>query len=178
MVPTYIVCTSIYQNLFHYWGISYACADTSNHIRGKQCPVHPNYGVPQAQKVAKGYSTLRHLKRATTTLELLPLGGMLNKAACFWSATSVKKAQYLIWFWKIPDLKNHCPNIFGLSSSSSLSSFSSSSSSSSYFPSIVKIQTFTLALMPSVQLTLSLTKGIIITTLSFLSLLSKAAAAL
>ena len=109
MVPTYIVCTSIYQNLFHYGGISYACADTSNHIRGKQCPVHPNYGVPQAQKVAKGYSTLRHLKRATTTLELLPLGGMLNKAACFWSATSVKKAQYLNWFWKIPDLKNHCP---------------------------------------------------------------------
>ena len=45
--------------------IPYACADTSNHIRGKQCPVHPNYGVPQAQKVAKGYSTLRHLKRAT-----------------------------------------------------------------------------------------------------------------
>ena len=64
-------------------GASLACADTSNHIRGKQCPVHPNYGVPQAQKVAKGYSTLRHLKRATTTLELLPLGGMLNKAACF-----------------------------------------------------------------------------------------------
>ena len=51
----------------------------------KQCPVQAvdlNYGVPQAQKVAKGYSTLRHLKRATIR-ELLPLGGMLNKAACF-----------------------------------------------------------------------------------------------
>ena len=39
----------------------------------KQCPVQVvdlNYGVPRAQKVAKGYSTLRHLKRATILLLL------------------------------------------------------------------------------------------------------------
>ena len=40
----------------------------------------------------------------------------------------------------------------------------------------IKIKTFTLSVMPSVHLTLRLTKGIIITTLGFLSLLSKAAA--